>query len=249
MNPIKMLAVVLAAAAVGAAVAAASAQAAKYESARFKATVEGVQTVNWSKSSDEDGTCMVTHDNTGSEKVKFGSSKPVIVSAFKAPGSKRPSLIAGEGLPELPVKAKITRQNEDTYGPMGPEDRDCADGPGMGGPPPASDCGTKAVGWKLDLGYDYQLKDRINLGAYNTDDPFGRCPGVGSDGFPFLVGQVGGYDGKRKLPELPSSELFDPSLGKLILIGRNKKTISRDGYSSQGSSRWVLELKRLKDKR
>lgn len=214
----------------------------EYESARFKVTAKGTQSVSWTYNHPDGGTCDVSMTGGGSEKVRF-KSKPIVVDAFMAPGEKRPVLLAGDGLVNLSAKATITRRDDVVLGPKGPDDLDCADGPG-GGQEPVSDCGTKTTDWKLDLTYNYTKKDRIELAGMNAPDPFTECNASGY-GFPYFAGHVAG---KETLPKLPASELFDESLGKIIVIGRGKDAIRNAEFSSDGKIQWDVEFRRIKSK-
>lgn len=233
---------------VGALAPAAQAQGGGYKTAEFEVTAKGTQQVEWLTTDPEDGRCAVTFAEEGTEKVKFKTTKPTVITAVMAPGDKRPTFVSGKGLPRLKAKATVNRNAVVNLGPTGPEDIDCPGGPGGADPIPR-DCGTKSVAYPLALGWDYSQKDRFVIESTDTKDPFVNCAGVGSDGFPFLLSEFDDENTTRKLPKLPASEVFDEEIGKLIVIGRAKAAVSEVGHSSIGSMQWDVTLKRIKEKK
>jgi hypothetical protein len=214
----------------------------KFESARFKVTAKGTQTVTWDRNHPDMGACDVSMTGGGLEKVKF-KTKPTVVNACMAPGSKRPVLTGDDGLLELRGKATITRQDNTKLGPRGPEDGINCPG-GSGGGDPVSDCGTKTADWRFQLFYNYTTKDRLQFDGMNSADPFKHCNAAGY-GFPYFTDS---HSQKRKLPQLPANELFDDSLGQITVIGKGKSTIREAEFSSDGKIVWDVEFKRLKGK-
>lgn len=226
-----------------AAVAAAPASAAKYESATFKVTVEGKQQIEWAATDPDMGSCDVATLETGTEKVRF-SSRPTTISAFRAPGDKLVTFVAGKGLPQFRGKAKVTRDSDLTLGPSTPGE-DCPGGGGTGSSTPP-DCGTKTVDpYAIGFGYDSELGKRINLFGNQAEDPFANCPGAGSNGFPYLLGELTDGNTKRKLPDFPAGEVFDDSLGKIILIGRGTRNVREEGFSLDGKMQWEMTFRRI----
>lgn len=220
----------------------AAAQAGQYETAKFKVTVEGKQQIEWAATDPDMGSCDVTSLETGSEKVRF-SSRPTTISAFRAPGDKLVTFVAGKGLPRFKAKARVTRDSDLTLGPSTPGE-ECPGGGGTGAPIPP-DCGTKTVDpYMIGFGYDSELGKRINLFGGDAEDPFRNCPGAGANGFPYLLGEF--TDGaRRKLPDFPASEVFDEEIGKEILIGRASRTVSDPGFSLEGKMQWEMTFRRL----
>lgn len=216
-----------------------------FKTAEFKVSVEGSQSVIWKKHREDEGYCSVSYDATGSEKVRWRTPRAVKVSAFMAPGSKSPTFVIGDGPPFFNTRAKVTRNVAEKFGPQDPLE-ECPGG-GGGGTPTKLDCGTRTVDWEMNFGFDFYDDEEVFLAGHPAPDPFAKCPGVGSDGFSKIVGQSG-TGGVRKLPKLPSKELFDPEIGKLIVLGKGSKKVSGSEYSSQGKSRWNITFKRIKPK-
>src|SRR5215208_1606753 len=114
--------------------------------ARFKATVEGVQTTVWTADHPSTARCDTAFHGKGSERVTFASTRAVTVKAFQLAGSR--PLFAGSpgragGQPDLPTDGWVRRSGTIDRAPVVPE---CAVGDGGGpGTAPASDCGRKRI--------------------------------------------------------------------------------------------------------
>lgn len=224
---------------------------ANYEQETFRVTVKG-----WTKSVDQNShaggadDCDVYDYSSGSERVNFRSVLPRLVTAVDVPGQKQPLIYwklsnGAIRLPSLPVAASVTRSFTRRIGtpPM------WCNGTG-GGQTLAEDCGTrKNLSWDFNLSYDYASRDSIVLmpGIGGRKDPFANCRNPGAGAFPFIPEST--TAGKRISAELPKSELFDRSIGKIITIARGKWRHKITDYFSETEQRWEISLVRVKEKK
>ncbi len=82
------------------------------------------------------------------------------------------------------------------------------------------DCGTSTVRpWKLDLQYARDKKNALLLSGSGEGDPYVNCPGNSVAGFPWLLVEDSGHQGKYIYAEVSQDELFDPKFQKWIAIG------------------------------
>jgi len=209
--------------------------------AKFKVTVKGTQSSKYSAHWDAETQCDVSDYSTSGETVKFRSRKPVILTAFDA-GTGAPLLVNNETGSRIPMKATIDRFHDSNITP--PTSPDCEDNGGgveTGATPP--DCGTKSAKWTFDIGYVDEKRDLLGFESTEGTDPFQNCS-AGLDSFPNLIET----DGRANVigTELPPSELFDEKLGKLILIGKGRRTDAGMTYTALTDVRWEITLKRLK---
>jgi hypothetical protein len=229
------------AAATAAAPAAAAAPANGLDKQTFKVTVEGVQRTTWNTNHTGTGGCDGSVTGSGSETVRF-ASRPVRAQATVLRGLRTPVLsVPGRGVePTLRLSGTVARKGTivAAEGPCG----------GAGGGSIPRDCGTKSFrGVKLPVAYRLPAKpdDQLELRPEVIADPFKNCPSGGRS-FPSLVGT----DADREmLTELPREELFDRSLGKIIVIARGKEsqTAGEDTYLT--TTRWVVSFERLGTRR
>src|SRR3954463_1755299 len=84
----------------------------RVQQARFKATVEGVQTTVWTADHPTTGRCDTAYHGKGTERVTFSSTRAVTVKALQLAGSR--PLFAGSpgragGEPDLPTSGWVRR--------------------------------------------------------------------------------------------------------------------------------------------
>ncbi len=222
-------------------VAAGAADQPKVKKALFKVTLEGVQRDKWKNFHQGTGGCDATVSSSGNEVIRF-RSKPVVIEATDLEGLSNPVLRkAGKDLVPYPFKLSgtIARQSTIAVSPTPPE---CG---GTGGGTVAKDCGTKSFrGMKAAVEYywakPYGRLQVLSEGSMN--DPFRNCGG-GTQGYPNLLSQK--TNGSPILSELPRSELFDKSLGKIIVIGRGKSVQTGQETSDTASIRWEATFRRI----
>ena len=75
-----------------------------------------------------------------------------------------------------------------------------------------------------------------------VDDPFRNCPS-GGHSFPTLVRTD---EGAHMRTELPREELFDRSLGKIILVARGKESETAGEHTFLTTIRWVVTFTRTR---
>jgi hypothetical protein len=211
--------------------------------ARFKATIEGVQTTTWTANHPSTARCDQAMHGSGSERVTFASTRPVTVKAFQMAGMNGPSMLGNHGLAVLFTHGWVKRSGTLDRAPVVPE---CAVGDG-GGPssePPASDCGRKRIpALLLDLLYDPAKPNRIFLQSEPVQAPrFDNCPSLG-DGWPVIVSRSGDHTIGQTLP---ARDLFDSRQGKMIVLGKGKVAGGSDGVTYTTRVNWTLTLTRLK---
>jgi hypothetical protein len=239
----RKLAVITAVTALGAAaIPATAAEQPKIRNAYFKVTIEGVQKDKWN-AFHQGGAhkCDATVSQKGSEVVKF-RSKPILIKATDMEGLSNPVFSHGDGSSLYPFKLRgtVSRQSQINASPTPPE---CG-GKGGGGIP--KDCGTKPLRG-LKARADYALGKPYGYIQIQSDssarDPFRNCGG-GSQGFPHLLDYTA--QNKRIDSELPRNEVFDKSLGKIIVIGRGRSVQKGEETEDIASIRWEVTLKRVK---
>jgi hypothetical protein len=228
---------VLAAALAAAAALPASAQAGPVEvqTGRFKLELEGVQRTTWTTRHAAQFECDVNIAGSGRETIRF-RSKPVVVDV-RAIG-RNVLILRGRRPATLDVDATITRD-----GAVSVDGRpDCADGDGGGGPPPASDCGTKrSRGW-VEVRYLAPRRALVGLAPVLAAPlgPFATCPASGA-AWPTLLTR-----GDRDRPigqQLPVRDLFGH--GKSIVVGRGGERLDDGETQSATTIRWSLAFTRV----
>jgi hypothetical protein len=214
----------------------------KVKKALFEVTVEGVQKEKWDNYHEGTGGCDGTVSSFGNETIRF-HSKPVTMEATDLEGLSSPVLRkAGKDIDIYPFRLSGSLARQSTI--IASDTPDWCGGTG-GGQVPAKDCGTKSFRG-LKAGVDYVLQkpfERIRVQSQGSiNDPFRNC-GPGSQGFPHLLA----YKGSSAIgSELPREELFDKSLGKIIVIGRGKSVQKGDETFDSASIRWEATFKRIK---
>ena len=213
----------------------------KVKKAIFKVTLEGVQKDKWDNYHEGAGGCDGTVASSGDETVRF-HSKPVVVEATDLEGLSNPVLRkAGKDIDIYPFRLSGTVKRQSTI--IASETPAWCGGVGGGTPP--KDCGTRSFrGMKAALDYSfakpYGWIQARSEGS--TDDPFRNC-GPGTQGYPHLLSQTA--NGSRIASELPRNELFDKSIGKIIVIGRGKSVQKGEETFDSASIRWEATFTRI----
>lgn len=219
---------------------AASASALNSTQQRFKAEIKGVQT--FTSDYDRVGTdlCDPSISSNSKETIRFASTKPVVVTFTRLPGVKDPVITGGKSGLRVPTKARITRSHSYSAGSV-PADVCGDNGGGVEGGPTAPDCGTRTI-TPWNLSFDYVRRGKVALQPEDIagTDPFENC---GSGMFPRLIGPDS--FGKSQVADLPTKEVFDPGIGKLITIGRGTDDIVYPEGGDLTTIRWELSLTRL----
>jgi hypothetical protein len=221
--------------AVCAAVAAVAAFAAKSEAAtsgngfqvaKFKIEVKGTQTSTYHRTVEAENECDVSDHSFGREKVTFHTTKPIYVTATHMPGEFNPQMLASGQL-GIPTTAKVQRN----YTPLITGPALACEENGGGAEVSKPDCGTRTIKpWTLELQYAREKKDALLLSGSGEGDPYENCPSDGVAGFPWLLVEGSGHQGKYIYAEVTQDELFDPKFQKWIAIGH--------GSAKDGGSTW-----------
>jgi hypothetical protein len=211
--------------------------------ARFKASVKGVQTTTWSSDHKPAFKCDYEQKGSGTERVKFASTKAVGIRAFSLANGPV-QLIRGRGFADLPTRGYVERHGTLTTAPSTPE---CAVGDGDGSyTPPPSDCGRKAISsLALRLQYDPLNRKRITLsnGGFPKSPKFNQCPVQGTSWTTILSSD----DRHRTAGEsLPAKDVFDRRQGKMIVLGKGVVRSNFQGTVSTTKISWELTLTRVK---
>lgn len=215
----------------------------KVKKALFKVTLEGVQRDKWKAFHQGTGGCDATVSQRGSEVLKF-HSKPVLIEATDLEGLSNPVLRKqGRNINLYPFKLRGTVKRNSSI-TVTDSPAECG-GTGGGGKVP-KDCGTKPVRG-LKAGVDYAFGKPAGhiqvTSAASMNDVFRNC-GPGTQSFPHLLATK--TDNSKILSELPREELFDKSLGKIIVIGRGKRVQDNGEGIDTASIRWEVTFKRVK---
>ena len=210
--------------------------------ASFKVTVDGVQRTTWQSNHVGTGGCDGSSQGSGKESVRF-TSRSTKVNAMTMKGLSAPVLSKPGAYTDaiLKLRGKVVRQGTLTAEPGG----ECG---GAGGGSIPRDCGTKSFsGVKLPLAYRLAAKpkDQLEIRPSFIDDPFKNCPSGGYS-FPTLVNTK---EGEHLRSDLPREELFDKSLGKIIVIARGKESETAGEHTYVTTSRWVITFERLRKRR
>ena len=220
---------------------AAAAPANGLKKAAFKVTVEGIQKTSWKTNHIGTGGCDGDATGSGTETVRFGSRSTrvnaMVLKGLSAPVLSNPKTYTGA---VLKLRGKVARQGVMNAGPG-----ECG---GDGGGSITSDCGTKSfkgVEFPLDYRLSAKPKDQLDFRPGFVNDPFKYCPS-GGHSFPTLVRTNGG---EFMRTELPREELFDKSLGKIIVIARGKEAESAGEHTYVTTIKWVVTFTRLGGKR
>jgi hypothetical protein len=213
-----------------------------FQVAKFKIEIEGTQNSIYHRSVEATDECGTSDHSFGREKVTFHTTKPIYVDATHLPGEFNPQMFATSRL-GLAATAKVQR----SFTPVitGPA-KTCEEN-GGGAEPTNPDCGTKTVrGWQLDLQYARDKKDALLLSSSGEGDPYINCPGDGIAGFPYLLVEGSGHQGKYIYAEVTQDELFDPKFQKWIAIGHGSAKDSGSGWWSKTEITYSISFTRLK---
>jgi hypothetical protein len=238
--------------AVCAAVAAVAAFAAKsdaatsgngFQVAKFKIEVEGTQTSIYHHTVEAENECDVSDHSFGREKVRFHTTKPIYVTATHMPGEFNPQMLA-TGQLGIPTTAKVQRSYTPVItGPAIP----CEEN-GGGAEVTKPDCGTKTIKpWTLELQYAREKKNALLLSGSGEGDPYENCPSDGVAGFPWLLVEGSGHQGKYIYAEVTQDELFDPHFQKWIAIGHGSAKDSGSTWWSKTEITYSISFTRLKN--
>jgi hypothetical protein len=242
-NPLRATALALCLAALAPATASAAGDANPYDykKAFFKVTVDGVQRTTWSTKHVGTGGCDGSYTGSGTERVRFTSSA-VKVQATHIKGLSTPILGVPNAHREPILKLRGTVARQGAIQHAGDGDGGC--GGGVDQDPIAPDCGTKRFrGMKMPVSYKLAVKpkEQIDLRTEPIDDPFRRCP-AGGYSFPSLMQS---NNGELIRTDLPSDELFDEKLGKIIVIARGKEQETTGDGRWVTTVRWVVTFERI----
>ncbi len=209
------------------------------EKATFRVTAEGVQKTTWKTDHPGSAGCDGAVTGNGTERVRF-TSRPVIVRATTLEGLSAPVLTAPGRFvePKLGLGGTVSRRGVLNAAPGG----ECG---GAGGGSIPRDCGARSfsgVGFPLSYRLLAKPRDQLDFRPAFVDDPFKNCPSGGSS-FPTLVRTS---EGREMRTELPRRELFDHSLGKIIVIARGRESETAGEHTYLTTIRWVVTFERLR---
>jgi hypothetical protein len=203
------------------------------KTARFRASVEGVQRIAWTV--DTADACGGTYRGSGSEVVRFHSIRP---QRLTVRSGRVPTFAMGRRWARFDTRGRVTRDGAVTYTPD-PNGGACGDGGGGGDPvaPPPPDCGTKRFRL-LPLVPEPVGRNAIRLGVGDPAPlpPFSACPVYGP-AFPDVL---------PARTRLPMDELFDDSIGKELVLGRGHRHESAAGITVDTRLEWTLTLARIR---
>lgn len=212
-----------------------------FQVAKFKIEIEGTQTSTWHHTREAADECDTSDHSFGREKVSFHTTKPIYVDATHMPGEFNPQMFAAGQL-GIPATAKVQRN----FTPVitGPA-KTCEEN-GGGAEATKPDCGTRTVKkWQLELQYARDKKNALLLSSGGEDDPYVNCPGNGTAGFPWLLVEGSGHQGKYIYAEVSQDELFDPKFQKWIAIGHGSAKDSGSGWWSKTEITYSVSFTRL----
>jgi hypothetical protein len=213
----------------------------RFQEARFRIEIKGVQKTVQQHTHLAEETCDLTDISSGSERVVF-RTRPIVITALHAPGEFNPSLLASATPQGIPATATVTR----SYTPRItlPGDPECGQN-GGGSAETKPDCGTRKVGdWRLDLEYDEEQKNGVFLAADEGPDLFAECPPAGGMlAFPFLDTTT--TSGKTITAQISQDELFDAGIGKWVAIAKGSRRYEGQGYWAKATVEWDVSFTRI----
>jgi hypothetical protein len=213
-----------------------------FQLAKFKIEIEGTQNAVYHRTLEAEDECSISDHSFGREKVTFHTTKPIYITASHFPGEFNPQMFGGRQL-GIPTTAKVQRSYTPVItGPAIP----CEDN-GGGAEPTKPDCGTRIVKpWTLELQYASDKKNALLLSG-SGEDPYVNCPGNSTAGFPSLLVEGSGHQGKYIYAEVSQDELFDPQFQKWIAIGHGSAKDSGAGWWSKTDITYSVSFTRLKE--
>jgi hypothetical protein len=214
----------------------------KYKITHFKVEVKGVQKTTQTFHHKPENECDISDTSAITEKVVFKST-PKLMTFYDAPGQLNPIVLLDQA-GKWPTAATVTRH----YTPhvvAPPASPQCGEADGGESVAPQYDCGTKKVpNWEVELKYDEGRKDLLHVLGRDHADPFTNCLApVGDLSFPFLI--LEDTNEKPIRAELPAAEVFDPGIGKLIVLGNGVQKVEEPDISAKVSIEWDVSLTRV----
>jgi hypothetical protein len=243
----------IAAAAVSLAVAAIAADAsAAIKTARFKVTVSGTQTTNWTLDNTTFDPCIqgnVRMSGSGQQSFSFKSTKPATGLAARVGKSTIFTAITGSRTPGARVKGHVTRQGHVESQRLSGNGPGCGSGSPGAPPPPAPDCGKRAFAGTLDLRWatpaqwpgqppvpltPVLLLEGPRMGTTSFSTMFKNCPPGGPDQIIPTVGSA-----------LTTKKLFGKAK-HFTVRGKDTDTTDSNGFHADTKVSWVAKFTRLK---
>jgi hypothetical protein len=239
-------ALVLAIAAIGAGPAGAADYTTGVKVAKFRVEVKGVQNAELHRTQEASEPCGVGDFSIGRERLTFHTTKPVVITAFDAPGGGfNPEFFAGRQL-SIPTVATVERSF--TPAISAPHDPACGDNGGAdpGAEETRPDCGRRHVRFPVNLQYGRNATDGLLLSSGLTDETtFTDCPQPAPvESFPWLL--VEDTAGKYIYAQLSQKELFDPDYRKWISIANGSRKAESAAEWHRTTIRWEVSFTRLK---
>ena len=219
-----------------------------FKAARFKVTVSGTQTSNWSLDNTTFDGCVqgdIRQTGRGRQSFSFKNAKPATLTAINIGDSVT---ISGTAVPGVRVKGSLTRVGDITTEQLSGDPTGCGDG--GGGPRPPSDCGTKPFAARVDLEWTRPEQ-------YPGEPPVPLVPVLllqgpifptGTSGFSDLFQNCVGGGPDQLIPTPNSSLPLKKLLGKVkrfAVRGKDTQTSDSDGYHVETTVSWVATFKRL----
>jgi hypothetical protein len=214
----------------------------KYKITHFKVEVKGIQKTTQTFHHSPENPCDISDNSAITEKVVFKSA-PRMMTFYDAPGELNP-IVLPDKAGKWPAAATVTRH----YTPSivtPPPSPECGEADGGESVAPQYDCGTKkASAWELELKYDERKKGALHVFGGDGEDPFSNCLAPAGDlSFPFLI--LEDTNEKPITAEVPQDELFDPGIGKLILLAHGTQKVEEPDISAKVSIEWDVSLTRV----
>src|SRR5690349_3987782 len=184
------------------------------KTARFKLTVSGSQSTNWTLDNTTYDGCIqgnVRMSGSGSQSFNFKSTKPATGLAARVGKSTVFTVVTGTTTPGARVKGSVTRSGHVTSQQLSGTGPGCGGG-GGGGQPPAPDCGkrtfagTMGFNWATPSQWPGEppvpltpvlLLEGPQMGAKSFSTMYKNCPPGGPDQVIPTVGSA-----------LPAKKLF-----------------------------------------
>ena len=218
-----------------------------FQAAKFKVEVKGTQdsVVHYTREAED--ACGVSDFSIGKEHLVFHTAKPIVITAFEAPGGGfNPEFFAGKQL-GVPTVASLHR----SFDPMidAPSNPGCGENGGAdtGVEEAKPDCGTRRLKFPVNLQYGYKSEDGLLLSSGLTEETlFKLCPQTAAtESFAWLL--VQDTAGKGIYAQLSQKELFDPAFGKWISIAEGTRKRTTPDETRETKIHWEVSFTRLKN--
>jgi hypothetical protein len=214
-----------------------------FQTAKFKIEIEGTQTAIYHRTLEAADECSTSDHSFGREKVTFHTTKPIYITTYHMPGEFNPQMF-GSGQLGIPTTAKVQR----SFTPVITGPAKVCEENGGGAEPTKPDCGTRTVKpWTLELQYARDKKNALLLSGSGDGDPYVNCPGNSVAGFPWLLVEGSGHQGKYIYAEVTQDELFDPNFQKWIAIGHGSAKDRGSPWWSKTEITYSISFTRLKN--